>query len=162
MMSMAVRGSSSARDAEAQAQGTRTLPPTRPPTPPFQTLIFTPGPCRKCRDFFHSGALLIRERRWRSAGGHGFIADSWTACFEACHESIGGFRDGSFVTGMSWSRRSHSAMTSGFRGMARRTRSMVRRAVLRSAGRLPPCDRTAPQHPSRYGVTTLWAHFWPP
>ena len=44
---------------------------------------------------------------------------------------------------------------------AGRTRSMVRRAVLRSAGRLPPCDRT-PQHPSRYGVTTLWAHFWPP
>ena len=26
----------------------------------------------------------------------GFIADSWTACFEACHESIGGFRDGGF------------------------------------------------------------------
>jgi len=62
-----------------------------------------------------------------------------------------GFVTGGFVTGMSWSRRSHSAMTSWFRDMARRTRSMVRRAVLRSAGRLPPCDRTAPQRPSRYG-----------
>ena len=155
-------GERSAARRRAQAQGRRASPtPTRPPTPlclmrfllkappPDAAIFFTPGLCGHGRG---AGARL----------GQGFIADSWTACFEACHESIGGFRHGGFRDRDELVEEVARAMTSGFRGMARRTRSMVRRAVLRSAGRLPPCDRTAPQHPSRYGVTTLWAHFWPP
>jgi hypothetical protein len=92
----------------------RARPPRDPPTP-FRNLIFTQCPIPGCRDFFHSGALRARERRWRSAGGHGLVTESGAAFFEVgCHENFGGgFRDGGFVTGMSWSHRCHDVRISG-------------------------------------------------
>ena len=49
--------------------------------------------------FFSLRGLLIRERRWRSAGTRVYRQSD--GLFRSVSESIGGFRDGGFVTGMS-------------------------------------------------------------
>jgi hypothetical protein len=131
-------------------------PPRRPktkgtpghaaPHPPFSESDFYSMPHPGCRDFFHSGGFADTGEALALGWDKGLSPIVGRLVLKRVTKVSAGFVTEGFVTGMSWSSRSHSAMTSGFRGMARRTRSMVRRAVLRSAGRLPPCDRTA--HPN--------------
>jgi hypothetical protein len=94
-----VRGGEALRHATSSpgaGAGARAPPPRDPPTPLCLMAIFTQGPSPGCRDFFHSGALRARERRWRSAGDMGLSPIVRRPVLSVCVTKV----SAGFVTGV--------------------------------------------------------------